>query len=618
MQVASLSVFFRAVVFSIVLVAPFSPAFASTIVVPDVVGEGRIQAQRTLLFAGLRVGSRTEVYHASVPFGYIISQNPIAGATVTSGTAVNIEISLGVPNSDIPNVVGMTQADAEAAIVAAGLVVRWVFNQHDPVVPAGHVISQSPEACTACASDGDRVDLVISIGPPPPIDVPDVTSEKLSAAELEITRADLVVGAITYQPSESVPAGYIISQNPSACTNCVPPGSAVDLTVATSSDGAMSLVKVTRASENGETDEVSVTSGDWHYDPSAQMLTLNGNQLLTYPVSPTTTLFLHSFNDATMNLAAGTIGASLFDCAEGSFGPIVRANICGNYSFGADEVEDSSVDYSTIPATRSIGGDDVVFGPQVQLADYAGSVGYYDGVTLIVNTLDWNGTTPASGNGDRGYQLEFEHQVAIDVPDFTGMTQASAEAAIVAAFLTVGAVTQQEDTIVPAGQVISHNPAACSDCASPDDPVDLVISTGPPVTVDVPDVIGQPQSTAETMIVAAGLAVGSVTPVLDAVVPAGNVISQNPTACLSCAELNDPVDLVISGGPQGVPVPNVVGMGRISAQWSLLIAGFNVGAVNNAHSSTVPAGFVISQNPVGLSLAAPGSAIDLVISLGSE
>jgi beta-lactam-binding protein with PASTA domain len=32
-------------------------------------------------------------------------------------------------------------------------------------VPAGDVISQSPVACTACATSGDAVDLVVSSGP---------------------------------------------------------------------------------------------------------------------------------------------------------------------------------------------------------------------------------------------------------------------------------------------------------------------------------------------------------------------------------------------------------------------------------------------------------------------
>jgi hypothetical protein len=62
----------------------------------------------------------------------------------------------------------------------------------------------------------------------------------------------------------------------------------------------------------------------------------------------------------------------------------------------------------------------------------------------------------------------------VDVPDVTGQTQASAEADLLAAGLTVGAIT------VPAGTVIDQNPTACSACADSGDPVDLVVSSGPP------------------------------------------------------------------------------------------------------------------------------------------
>jgi hypothetical protein len=68
----------------------------------------------------------------------------------------------------------------------------------------------------------------------------------------------------------------------------------------------------------------------------------------------------------------------------------------------------------------------------------------------------------------------------IDVPDVIGQTQAGAEAQLVAAGLSVGNVTGQTSTSVPAGDVIDQSPTACDACASPGDPVDLVVSSGPP------------------------------------------------------------------------------------------------------------------------------------------
>jgi hypothetical protein len=76
------------------------------------------------------------------------------------------------------------------------------------------------------------------------------------------------------------------------------------------------------------------------------------------------------------------------------------------------------------------------------------------------------------------------------------------------------------------------------------------------------------------------------------------------------------VNLVVSTGPAPVPVPNVVDMTQAAATSAITGATLVVGIVTNASSVTVPAGSVISQSPVGGSLAPPGSAVNLVISTG--
>ncbi|MBP7050725.1 MAG: PASTA domain-containing protein [Phycisphaerae bacterium] len=75
-----------------------------------------------------------------------------------------------------------------------------------------------------------------------------------------------------------------------------------------------------------------------------------------------------------------------------------------------------------------------------------------------------------------------------------------------------------------------------------------------------------------------------------------------------------------SGGlpPAVVLVPDVVNKTQASAQSSITSAGLVVGTINHAYSSTVASGRVISQDPVGGSVAVVGSAVDLVISLGPD
>ena len=75
-------------------------------------------------------------------------------------------VSAGREFTTVPNVVGLSQAAAEASIVSAGLVVGTISTQPSDTVPVGDVISQSPAAESA-VDFGSAVDLVVSSGPEP-------------------------------------------------------------------------------------------------------------------------------------------------------------------------------------------------------------------------------------------------------------------------------------------------------------------------------------------------------------------------------------------------------------------------------------------------------------------
>jgi beta-lactam-binding protein with PASTA domain len=135
------------------------------------------------------------------------------------------------------------------------------------------------------------------------------------------------------------------------------------------------------------------------------------------------------------------------------------------------------------------------------------------------------------------------------------------------------------------------------------------------VRVTVPNVVGQPQASAETAITGAGLTVGTITQATSNTVPAGNVISQNPLGG-TLALAGSPVSLTISLGPAPFLVPNVVGMTQSAATTAIQAAGLQVGTATTANSPTVPAGSVISQNPPAGSSVPEGSSVSLVVSLG--
>jgi hypothetical protein len=130
----------------------------------------------------------------------------------------------------VPNVVGMTQAQAQQEIAGAHLAVN-ITQENSSTVPGGTVIRQNPPARTEVMA-GTLVSLVISLGPSA-VAVPNVVGLTQAAAQSAITSASLVVGTVTRQYSDTVPPGNVISQNPAAGASASP-GSTVDLII---SDG---------------------------------------------------------------------------------------------------------------------------------------------------------------------------------------------------------------------------------------------------------------------------------------------------------------------------------------------------------------------------------------------
>ncbi|TVQ29435.1 MAG: PASTA domain-containing protein, partial [Wenzhouxiangella sp.] len=77
------------------------------------------------------------------------------------------EFSLSVLEPvEVPDVLGLAQAAAEAALGSAGLAPGRLDTAYDPVLAAGLVLSQAPDG-GGMVLPGDAVDLVISLGPSP-------------------------------------------------------------------------------------------------------------------------------------------------------------------------------------------------------------------------------------------------------------------------------------------------------------------------------------------------------------------------------------------------------------------------------------------------------------------
>ncbi|WP_432522920.1 Stk1 family PASTA domain-containing Ser/Thr kinase [Kineococcus sp. SYSU DK006] len=192
--------------------------------VPDVVGRPRDEAADTLTGTGLAVGAVSEEYSESVEEGLVIRTDPAAATVLAHDTPVALVVSRGREPIEVPAVAGSPLEAARTAITGAELAVGDVTERTSEQVPAGQVISQSPDSGTLFR--GDPVDLVVSTGPPL-VQVPQVQGQQVAAAREALerlgfqVRVENVLGGIF---------GTVRSSDPAA-GQPIPKGSTITLTV---------------------------------------------------------------------------------------------------------------------------------------------------------------------------------------------------------------------------------------------------------------------------------------------------------------------------------------------------------------------------------------------------
>jgi len=181
-----------------------------TIEVPRVVGMTEENARVQIEQAHLVVGEVTQENSETVEAGLVISQSPAAQSRVAEGTKVNLVISLGTGNVEVPNLVGLTRAEAEALLAELGLVYEAGESRADPDVESGKILSQNPPAGSKVA-EGSKVVCVVSTGPES-VMIPNVYGMWKTDAEVQLTAAGFVV-VYAEEIYSSLDAGRVANQD---------------------------------------------------------------------------------------------------------------------------------------------------------------------------------------------------------------------------------------------------------------------------------------------------------------------------------------------------------------------------------------------------------------------
>jgi beta-lactam-binding protein with PASTA domain/tRNA A-37 threonylcarbamoyl transferase component Bud32 len=130
--------------------------------------------------------------------------------------------------AEIPTVVGLQRDEAQDRLEEAGFVVRFGDGQHSMRVAEDRVIRVHPAEGTVL-EQGERVTLVLSLGPPP-VDVPELVGKEFEKARELLREAKLKVGEVNRAYHESFEEGRVVRQSVRAGSQA-PQGSNVNLLV---------------------------------------------------------------------------------------------------------------------------------------------------------------------------------------------------------------------------------------------------------------------------------------------------------------------------------------------------------------------------------------------------
>lgn len=137
----------------------------STVQVPSVASMTVSKAKSTLAAEGFNAVEGSKVYSDTVKAGLVAYSNPKGGAQASKGATITLYISKGPKQTTttVPDLMGMTKAQAKEALTAKKLVLGSVSTAYSDNVSKNRVCVQSKAEGTEVKS-GSTVDITLSLG----------------------------------------------------------------------------------------------------------------------------------------------------------------------------------------------------------------------------------------------------------------------------------------------------------------------------------------------------------------------------------------------------------------------------------------------------------------------
>lgn len=352
----------------------------------------------------------------------------VLAAFVIAAVAAYFATRPNVPQVTVDNYAGMSDAQAQQAIVNAGLSYK-VTRQTSDTVATNHVISQDPAADSHVAK-GSTITLVVSSGKPT-VGLRDVTGYTVSDAQKDLTYDKFQVKVVhKYNPA---PKDAVISEKPKPGTK-IREGSTVTLVV---SDGPAPIkmprlqgLTLERASQLAAKDGFTINVAE-----RAAISNIPPNVIASQDISPGTTIPADHSQTVNVVVSSGGGLANVPSVVNDDYVSANQALIAAGFSV--------KIMYMLHPASADNG---------------------------LVVQQDPPGGSPL----EKGNQVTITVSVPGEVPDTEGMDLETAKHAILNAGYTLGNITPTTEGAD--GKVVRTEPFAGTKL-DPGTPVNVYINT---------------------------------------------------------------------------------------------------------------------------------------------
>ena len=177
----------------------------------DVDGLSADKAAAQLRKAGFKPTTKAQA-SSPVKTGLVIATEPPAGTEIEVGSSVTLLVSSGPAPVRVPDVVGQSQAAAEADLSNAELAVGTVTKKVSSTQTAGTVVAQSPMAGSSLHA-GEKVELTVTQAPKQ-VTLPNLVGAAEAAAVAALKHIGVNASKVTRATSEQAQVGVVLAQSP--------------------------------------------------------------------------------------------------------------------------------------------------------------------------------------------------------------------------------------------------------------------------------------------------------------------------------------------------------------------------------------------------------------------